>query len=160
MRTFSTTSPSERVRCLLAVDGGKERKQNMVFKFVNIIVNMVKILKEIKLSVWTVTLSLPPLCWLPTRGLSWSLYTTSGRAKIIVTHTLTQKQTSVHAVSTLCPLCRIPAVLHRHQCSFPSPFPPELTHSDLFNDRQDQIFIYQTAEQNSINSLYRIFVDP
>lgn len=136
----------------------------MAFKFIHIIVNMVEILKEIKLSVWTATLSFPPLCWLPTQGLQLGLYTTSGGAKIIDTHThtLSHRNRPVCMLWAVCALCcKFPAVLHRDQCSFPSTCPPVLTHSDLFNHCQEiRSLFYQTdCRINSIDCLYWVFED-
>lgn len=59
------------------------------------------------------------------------------------------------AICALC--CKVPAVLHRDQCSFHSLCPPVLSHRDPFND---WICIYQTEWRiNSIDCLCWVFED-
>lgn len=115
-----------------------EEENNTAFICICFIVNMVEILKEMTLSVWTETLNVPPLYQLPTQGLPQGLYETPSGANIIDAHVHTHARTvcMLWAVCALC--CWFPAALHRAQRSFPSTCPSVITHhTDLLNDCQE-----------------------
>ncbi len=78
------------------------------------------------------------------------------------TRTFTERERPVCVLWAICALCcKFPAVLHSNQCTYPSPCPTLLPHSDLFNDCQEirSLYIRQTVELMASIVFYWVFKD-